>query len=118
MTFFYYEIPTSKFIIATNVKAISEFSGIPYHKIYGWFNNDATGPMAHIEEGQFICARSELVRGKQRLQNKNLDDSNKKQDDKPGPSPDQTDNKGTKIHQERNVPKEFNDFFSDVGEKT
>ena len=65
MVFFYYEINTDRFIQTTNMQSVSDYSGISYHRIYNWFKG-IEGSHIHAEDG-FICARSELVKGKQRL---------------------------------------------------
>lgn len=65
MTFFYYEINTRRFIQSTNIRALEEFSGISYHKIWNWFTD---GSNLHVDDS-IICGCSDLVRGKQRLQN-------------------------------------------------
>lgn len=113
MIFFYYEKNTGRFTSATNIKAISEFSGIPYYKIYGWFNNGSTGPALH-NDNDVMCARSELVRGKQRFSGRDKDDNTKKeQDDKPQPVPDRPEVKN-KNQVYRNVPDQFDDFFKEA----
>jgi hypothetical protein len=63
MTFFYYEINTRRFIQSTNIRALEEFSGLSYHKIWNWFNN---GSNIHVDDS-IICGCSDLVRGKQRF---------------------------------------------------
>jgi hypothetical protein len=63
MTFFYYEINTRRFIQSTNIRALEEFSGLSYHKIWNWFNN---GSNIHVDDS-IICGCSDLVRGKQRI---------------------------------------------------
>lgn len=64
MTFFYYEINTRRFIQSTNIRALEEFSGISYHKIWNWFTD---GSNLHVDDS-IICGCSDLVRGKQRIQ--------------------------------------------------
>jgi hypothetical protein len=63
---FYYEINTDRHILATNIAAVSEFSGLPYHKIRNWFVN---GSSVHKDEN-YICIQTEIIRGKQRIQKK------------------------------------------------
>jgi hypothetical protein len=63
MTFFYYEINTRRFIQSTNIRALEEFSGLSYHKIWNWFND---GSNLHVDDS-VICGCSDLVRGKQRI---------------------------------------------------
>ena len=117
MTFFYYEIPTKKFIIATNLTAVSDFAGIPYHKMYGWFNNGSTGPMAYVEDN-FICGRSDLVRGRQRLSKREEIAVKEPVVQEPTVQTDYPDLKGIQKEKvPRTVPDEFNDFFNSIGEK-
>ena len=66
MTFSYYDSSTGKKLITTNLKSLSEFSGIPYHKVYNWFRN---GTDVHIQDS-IVCFRDNLSRGKQRIPKK------------------------------------------------
>ena len=59
----YYELNTNRRILATNIAAVSEFSGISYHKIRNWLN----GTDLHKDQNVIIF-QTEVVKGKQRLQ--------------------------------------------------
>jgi hypothetical protein len=122
MAFFYFEIKTDKFILASNMKSISEFAGIPYHKVYNWFNNDTD---IHKDE-EVLCVRTEMVRGKQRLQKGMVITGKISRDDNPaektssaGSGPDSVkeevklSRKGTVQPEKRDMSK-FDDFFKEV----
>ena len=51
------------FAMATNIKAIEEFTGMPYHKVYRILSNGQNLK----ETDDFIFARGEPVKGKQRI---------------------------------------------------
>ena len=110
MAFFFYEINTDRFILATNLKAVSEFSGIPYHKIYNWFQN---GSDVHKDE-KFFCVKAEVVRGKQRIQKGQSSSSSTSSNDNTGPSS-VTPKRETKQPDSRDMSK-YDDFFKQVGE--
>jgi hypothetical protein len=59
----YYEINTNRRILATNIAAISEFSGLSYHKIRNWLN----GTDLHKDQNVIIF-QQDVIKGKQRLQ--------------------------------------------------
>ena len=59
----YYEINTNRRILATNIAAVSEFSGISYHKIRNWLN----GTDLHKDQNVIIF-QQDVIKGKQRLQ--------------------------------------------------
>jgi len=59
----YYEINTNRRILATNIAAVSEFSGISYHKIRNWL----TGTYLHRDQN-IIIFQQDVIKGKQRLQ--------------------------------------------------
>ena len=65
---FYYERNTDRHILATNIRAVSEFSGISYHKIRGWFTNGS----GVYKDDEILCISAEVIRGKQRLVKKEL----------------------------------------------
>lgn len=126
MTFFYYEINTRRFIQSTNIRALEEFSGISYHKIWNWFTD---GSNLHADDS-IICGCSDLVRGKQRLswvqkQEKKLGEQMVKEQvdvilsgsrsDLTGPSGEQMKlpKRQTKQPDNRNM-KQYDDFFKEV----
>jgi hypothetical protein len=90
------------------MSAISDFSGLPYHKIYGWFP-DKNSPFLYKDD-DVICARSETVKGKQRVQ-KPKKEKNDKKDKNPliGFS-----KPPTKASEHRSVANEFDDFFKNI----
>jgi hypothetical protein len=59
----YYEINTNRRILATNITAVSEFSGISYHKIRNWLNG-----IDLYKDDNVIIFQQDVVKGKQRLQ--------------------------------------------------
>jgi hypothetical protein len=59
----YYEINTNRRILATNIAAVSEFSGISYHKIRNWL----TETDLHRDQN-IIIFQQDVIKGKQRLQ--------------------------------------------------
>jgi hypothetical protein len=61
--FFYYEKNTDRFILTTNIRAVSEFSGLPYNKVRSWFLD---GLKIHKDDN-ILCIETDVVRGKQRL---------------------------------------------------
>lgn len=65
---FYYERNTDRFILATNIRAVSEFSGLPYHKIRSWFLDDSY----IYKDDDVLCIKADVVRGKQRLTKKEV----------------------------------------------
>lgn len=66
MVFFYYEFETGRHIAATNIKAVSEFSGISYGRVYRWFRD---GRDVYKGEG-FIMLRTKVRKGMQRVKAK------------------------------------------------
>lgn len=51
------------FVMTTNIKAIEEFTGIPYHRVYRILSNGVDLK----ETDDFIFAWGEPVKGKQRI---------------------------------------------------
>lgn len=62
------------FTLATNIKAVSEFSGEPYHRVYRILSN---GLDLH-ETPDYIYARGKPVKGNQRLPGDNKKEIEKK----------------------------------------
>jgi hypothetical protein len=52
-------------IISTNLRKISEVTGLSYHKIYNWFRN---GNMYHEDE-DCVCYKTKVMKGNQRIKN-------------------------------------------------
>jgi hypothetical protein len=65
---FYYEKNTDRFILATNIRAVSEFSGLPYSKVRSWFLD---GLKIHKDDN-VICIEADVVRGKQKFSKKEV----------------------------------------------
>jgi hypothetical protein len=63
----YYEINTNRRILATNITAVSEFSGLSYHKIRNWLNGSDL-----YKDDNIIIFQQDVVKGKQRLSKKDV----------------------------------------------
>jgi hypothetical protein len=59
----YYEINTNRRILATNITAVSEFSGLSYHKIRNWLSKGNL-----YKDDEVIIFEQDIIKGKQRLQ--------------------------------------------------
>jgi predicted site-specific integrase-resolvase len=63
MVFSYFDREEREGIVSTNLKSISEQTGINYHTLANWFRN---GNMVHTTE-EHIIFKTEVIRGKQRV---------------------------------------------------
>ena len=61
----YYDKKEQWGIIATNIRKISEVSGIGYHHIYSWFR----GGKLRYEDENCLCYKTEVLKGNQRIKN-------------------------------------------------
>lgn len=122
---FYYERNTDRFILATNIRAVSEFSGLPYHKIRSWFLDDSY----IYKDDDVLCIKADVVRGKQRLTKKEVplgpegtkyveqlikDKRVVPMDDNTGPVEPELPKRATKQPEKRDM-KDYDDFFKEVG---
>ena len=63
MVFSYYNRIEKEGIVATNLKSISEQTGIKYHTLVNWFREKRT----RYADEDIIIFKTEVVRGNQRL---------------------------------------------------
>ena len=67
MIYICYNASDKSFTASTNIKSVSEVTGIPYHKAYRMLSN-GTGT---VEHGEYIIGKTEdLLKGKQRIPDK------------------------------------------------
>jgi hypothetical protein len=64
--FFYLNKKDRLFIITTNLKTVSEFSVVSYSRVYNWFRNG----VSFYEDSLHLCVKSNIVKGKQRVNGK------------------------------------------------
>ena len=98
-------------MLATNIRAVSEFSGISYHKIRSWFLDG----LKIYKDDNVICIEADVVRGKQRLSkivNETKDNIIVTQEINPAEVVKRFERE-TKQPKSRNMH-EFDDFFKEV----
>lgn len=67
MIYICYSAATGEFNVSTNIKSISQASGIPYHKAYRLLSN-GTGTIKH---GEYLLGKTDkLLKGSQRVSTK------------------------------------------------